>query len=197
MIGTTERSVSALAFELQAGLAHLKSICGEDPELLADMIEGELSVDRFVSKVIALIAEDEASCLGLKAYSKKVADRKKRLEHRAGRLRVLLASVVTNLPSRRYRNELASVRAFDIEPSVVIDVEADIPLKFWKQAEPSVDLSAVRKHLNQRRKLVRELFDCRTNEERLQRRAEIDREYPDIPGCHLDNGDLSVSISVN
>src|SRR4051794_1796746 len=124
MVATSERSVSALAFELQAGLAHLKSICGEDPELLADMIEGELSVGRFVSKVIALITEDEASCLGIKAYARKVADRKKRLEHRAARLRVLLTSVVVNLPSRRYSNELASVRVFDIEPSVIVDEEA-------------------------------------------------------------------------
>ena len=177
-----ERSAYVHALELRAGLAHLKSICGDDnQDLLSDMIEGELSVDRFISKVVALIAEDEANCLGIKAYAKKIVDRKKRLEHRAGRLRVLLASIVTNLPSRRYRNELASVRAFDIEPSVVIDVEADIPPQFWKQAEPSVDVSAIRKQLNQRRKLLKQLDDCLTKEERLQRRAAIDETTPTYP----------------
>ena len=123
----SERAAHAQALGIQAGMAHLQAICGDDPELLADMIEGELSVDAFVSKMITLIAEDEGGALGLKLYSKKVGDRKRRLEERAKRLRVLLASVVANLPSRRFKNELASVRVFDIEPSVVVDEEADIP----------------------------------------------------------------------
>ena len=45
MNALTERDVHARMLELQAGLAHRQSICGDDPELLADMIEGELSVD--------------------------------------------------------------------------------------------------------------------------------------------------------
>ena len=161
------------------------------------MIDGELSVDGFISKLVTMIVEDESHCLGLKSYLKRVGDRRRRLENRANRLRVLLASVVANLPSRKFRNELASVRAFDIEPSVVIDEEADIPTKFWKQADPVVDISAIRKHLNQRRKLLEGLSNCRTTEERIQLKATIDRDYPEVPGCHLDNGDISVSITVN
>ena len=164
-----ERSAYAQAVELQAGIAHLKSICGDDdPELLADMIEGELSVESFVTKLVTLIAEDEASCIGLKTYLKKVGERRKRLENRAARLRVVLASVVNALPSRKFRNSLASVRAFDIEPNVVIDEEADIPPRFWKEADPVVNVSALRKHLNERRKLLEELSHCRTTEERIQ-----------------------------
>ncbi len=198
MNASPERSAYAQALELQAGIAHLKSICGEDDqELLSDMIEGELSLDRFVSKLVTLIVEDEASVSGLKAYSKRVVDRRKRLESRASRLRVLLASVVHGLPSRKFRNELASVRSFDIEPSVVIDEEADIPSKFWKAADPTLDVPAIRKYLNQRRKLLDGISQCRTSEERAERRAEIDREYPEVPGCHLDNGDISVAITVN
>ncbi len=192
-----ERSLTVHAVELKAGLAHLKSICGvDDPDLVADMIEGELSVDTFISKLVMMIAEDESYCLGLGNYLKVVRGRKRRLEHRANRLRFLLASVVTNLPSRKFKNQLASVRAFDIEPSVVIDEEADIPTNFWKQADPVVDVSAIRKHLNQRRKLLEELSNCRRTDERIQLQAAIDRDYPNMPGCHLDNGEISVSITV-
>ena len=136
-------------------MAHLQSICGDDPELLADMIEGELSVESILSKLIAMITEDEAGALGLKLYRDKISNRKKRLEERAGRLRVLMASLVNSLPSRRFRNELASVRVFDIDPSVIVEEEADIPVRFWKQADPVIDLPAIRKHLNERRKLSR------------------------------------------
>jgi hypothetical protein len=192
----TERNAHAQMLELQAGLAHLQSICGDDRELLADMIEGELSVESFLSKLVAMITEDEASALGLKLYRNKISDRKKRLEERAKRLRVLLASVVNNLASRRFKNDLASVRVFDIEPSVIIDEEADVPFKFWKQAEPVIDLPAIRKHLNERRKLLDRLSECPTPAERAQRLTEIDGLFPDVPGCHLDNGDLSVAITV-
>ncbi|WP_410959778.1 hypothetical protein, partial [Salmonella sp. SAL4356] len=75
--------------ELQAGLAHLQSICGDDPDLLADMIEGELSVESILSKLIEMITEDEGNALGLKLYRDKVSNRKKRLEERARRLRIL------------------------------------------------------------------------------------------------------------
>ncbi len=155
MSALTERGAHAQVLELQAGVAHLQSICGDDPELLADMIEGELSVESILSKLIAMITEDEADALGLKLYRDKISIRKKRLEERASRLRILVASLVNSLPSRRFRNELASVRVFDIDPSVIVEEEADIPVKFWKQAEPVIDLPAIRKHLNERRKLSR------------------------------------------
>jgi Siphovirus Gp157 len=196
MNALNERHVHAHVLDLQAGVAHLQSICGDDPDLLADMIEGELSVEALLSKLVAMITEDEASALGLKLYRDKVSNRKKRLDERARRLRVLLASVVNNLPSRRFRNELASVRVFDIEPAVIVVEEADVPVRFWKQAEPVIDLPAIRRHLNARRKLLDRLSDCQTSAERAQRLAEIDCLFPEVPGCHLDNGDLSVSITV-
>ena len=196
MNARSEKDARVQVLELQAGLAHLQSICGDDPDLLADMIEGELSVESFLSKLIAMIAEDEAGALGLKLYRDKISNRKKRLEERARRLRVLLASLVASLPSRRFKNELASVRVFDIDPSVIVEEEADIPVKFWKQPEPVIDLPAIRKHLNERRRLLDRLSDCATPEERAQRLVEIDGLFPDVPGCRLDNGDLSVAITV-
>ena len=39
MSALTERGAQRQAFELQAGLSHLQSICGDEPELLADMVE--------------------------------------------------------------------------------------------------------------------------------------------------------------
>jgi Siphovirus Gp157 len=196
MNSLTESDTYRRILELQASLANLQSICGDDADLLADMIEGELSVECVLSKLIAMITEDEADALGLKLYRDKISNRKKRLEERARRLRILLASLVASLPSRRFKNELASVRVLDIDPAVIVEEEADIPVKFWKQPEPVIDLPAIRKHLNERRRLLDQLSDCATPEEKAQRLTEIDGLFPEVPGCRLDNGDLSIAITV-
>ena len=191
-----ERAAIRDAGNLQADLAHLRSICGDDDaELLGDMIEAETSVEAFIGKMIELIGADEADSEGIKAYQQKLAGRKKRLEQRVTRLRVLLASVVTQLPGRRFRHALASVSAFDIDPKVILTDESQIPTKWWKRPDPVIDQSALRRYLLERDRLLESLKECRTEEDKQARRAEIDLVFPDIPGATLGNGDISVRIT--
>jgi len=190
-----EQLATKVSADLTADLAHLRSICGEDDaELLCDMIEAETSLDGFIGKMIELIGADEADSEGIKAYQQKLAARKKRLDQRASRLRVLLASVVTQLPGRKFRHALASVSAFDVDPKVILTDESQIPTKWWKRPDPVVDQSALRKHLLERLRLLQSLKEGATDEERQARRAEIDLVFPDVPGVTLGNGDISVRI---
>jgi hypothetical protein len=183
------------AIEVQAHVAHLKQMCGEeDQELLVDMIEGETDVDGLVGKLIEMIQLDEADCDGLKTYQRKLADRKKRLEERATRLRTLLASVVTELPDRAYRHSLAHVRAFDVDPRIVVTDESTIPSIYWLPQDPKLNESAMRKHLLARQTLIDLLAECRTEDEKRTRRSVIEREYPAIAGVSLGNGEISVRI---
>lgn len=190
-----ERLANADAAKLKAGIAHLRDICGsDDPELLGDMIEGETSVDVFVGKMIELIQLDETDVKALGGYAKQIGDRKKRIDTRAKRLRTLLASVVYELPERRFRHPLALVTASDVDPKPIIEDESLIPSQWWKPQDPKLDESGIRAHLLERQKLLDGLKECRTDEERDVRRAEIDAEFPDIPGASLDNGDITISI---
>jgi hypothetical protein len=190
-----EREVDFVASRLLSQISRLKEICGDDDEeLLADMIEGESDVDRFIGKMIEIIQADQADCEGLKNYQRKLADRKKRLEDRTARLRTLLASVITELPGRVYRHPLAHVRAFDVDPRVIVTDESVIPSTFWVPQDPKLNEPAIRKHLLERQTRLDLLKDCRTLEEKRQRRAEIDREFPDIAGTSLGNGEISVRI---
>jgi hypothetical protein len=178
-----------------AQISHLREICGgDDEELLADMIEGESDLDRFIGKMIEIIQIDQAAGEALKGYQKKLADRKKRLEDRAARLRTLLASVITELPGRAYRHPLAHVRAFDVDPRVIVTDESVIPSTYWVPQDPKLNEPAIRKHLLERQTLIDMLRECRSPEERLERRAQIDRDYPDISGASLGNGEISVRI---
>jgi hypothetical protein len=193
-----ERKAIRDSSNLAAELLHLRSICGEDDsELLTDMIDGETSLESFVGKMIELIGADEADSDGIKAYQQKLAARKRRLDQRAARLRVLLASVVTQLPGRKFRHALASVSAFDVDPKVLLLDESQIPTKWWKRPDPVVDHSALRKHLLERERLLQSLRESQSEEERQTRRAEVDVLFPDVPGVSLGNGEISVRIFGN
>jgi hypothetical protein len=180
---------------LRSEIAHLRDICGaDDEELLRDMLEGSLNLETLVGKILQIVQCDEAFSEGLKAHQKALSDRKRRLDDRARKLRTLLATVVTELPGRTYRHPLAHLRAFDVDPRVVVIDETAIPSAFWIEQDPKLDEPAMRKHLLERRTRLAELSNCRTDEERRARQEEIDRALPDIPGTILANGEISIRI---
>jgi hypothetical protein len=197
-----EYSESSMAYiievdanRIKTQVSFLRQICGDDDEdLLRDMIEAETNLEGLIGKMIEIIQIDQADCEGLKNYQRKLADRKKRMEDRTARLRTLLASVITELPGRVYRHPLAHVRAFDVDPRVIVADESVIPSVYWVQQDPKLNEPAIRKHLLERQTQIDLLKDCRTPEERQERRAQIDRDYPDIPGTSLGNGEISVRI---
>ena len=183
------------ANQLRSQISYLRDICGDDDEdLLTDMIDAESDVDRFIGKLIEIIQVDQADCEGLKNYQRKLADRKKRLEERTTRLRTLLASVITELPGRVYRHPLAHVRAFDVDPRVIVTDESVIPSTYWVPQDPKLNETAIRKHLLERQTLIDLLRECHTPDERRARLAQIDRDFPDIAGASLGNGEISVRI---
>lgn len=183
------------ANRIKTQVSFLRQICGDDDEdLVKDMIEAETDLESLIGKMIEIIQSDQADCEGLKNYQRKLADRKKRMEDRTARLRTLLASVITELPGRVYRHPLAHVRAFDVDPRVIVADESVIPSAYWVQQDPKLNETAIRKHLLARQTQIDLLKDCRTPEERQERRAQIDRDYPDIPGTSLGNGEISVRI---
>lgn len=180
---------------IQAYISNLRSICGEDDaDLLNDMIEGSTHLDQFVGKVVQIIQTDEAFADGLKAYQRAIGDRRKRLEERAKRLRVLLASVVNELPGRSYQHALAHLRAFDVDPKVIVTDESAIPSAFWIEQDPKLNESMVRKHLLERHRQIDDLAKCRSDNERSIRLEAIDWQYPDIAGACLGNGEVSIRI---
>ncbi|PWJ92724.1 viral Gp157 protein [Mesorhizobium loti] len=183
------------ANQIRSQISYLREICGDDDEdLLTDMIDAESNVDRFIGKMIEIIQTDQADCEGLKNYLRKLGDRKKRLEDRTTRLRTLLASVITELPGRVYRHPLAHVRAFDVDPRVIVTDESVIPSSFWVAQDPKLNETAIRKHLLERQALIDLLKECHTSGARRARLAQIDREFPDIAGASLGNGEISIRI---
>ena len=86
------------------------------------------------------------------------------------------------------------MRAFDVEPKVIITDESAIPSAFWIPQDPKLDESRIRRQLIERKKLSAEIGSDLSSEERRRRQKEIDADLPDVPGACLGNGDVSVRI---
>jgi hypothetical protein len=179
-------------------IEHLRHICTEEEDeiLLSDLIEGDPNLDRFVGQVVQSILDDEAAVDGIKGHLKRITERRRRLEARSARLRTLLASVVTTLPNRKYRHALATLSAFDVDPRVIVQDESAIPTAFWLPQDPKLDESGLRRHLLEREKRLGEVAAYITEEEKRAIRDLVDRDYPDVPGAILGNGEVSVRIRV-
>lgn len=192
MNAQTERAAFRSARDIEAAVEHLKDICGDDEQLLADMIEGEIALEDYVDAVSRLIAEDETTCAALAERSDQITTRKTRLNNRAKRLRTLLATVLDNAGSKTVTTPEATVTVTRLKPNIIIDEEADIPPQWWKRKDPVLDKSGLRKHLNERREAFENIAPEATDREAIH--AEINEQFPEVPGVSLDNGDLSLKI---
>lgn len=181
----------------RAHISHLRMICGDDdPDLRRNVIEGETGLDALIEQALKIVLEDEAAIQGIRDYQKRVTERRRRLETRAAKLRTLLATVVTELPERKYRHPLALISAFDVDPHVIIQDESAIPTDFWIPQDPKLDESGLRKHLLERQRRLDDIAKCRTEAERRALRDEIDAELAPVSGVTLGNGEISVRIRV-
>ena len=191
------RYIKVDAEYIKSQIEVLRSICGqEDGDLLAGMIEGETHIDNFVGKLIDLIQTDEAHCESLKTYQKSVLDRRKRLEERSKKVRTLLACVVNELPGRVYRHPIAHLRAFDVDPRVILVDESAIPSRYWIEQDPKLNEAGIRKYLLEREALKKGVDQCDDDQERLARMNQINERFPEIPGVTLGTGELCVRIRV-
>lgn len=191
----SEQGVRREAAELQGHIASLKAICGSDEELVVDMVEGETDLAAFVDRLVRMIAEDEADAAGVETYIRNLKARKDRLEGRAERLRVLLGAVVVEMPGSKTKTPIATVSVRKLQPDLIVEEEADIPSRWFKQADPKLDKAALRKHLNARREALDAVAKL-PEIERPEGLAIADRDFPAVPGVSLDNGDISVTVRV-
>ena len=98
-----------------------------DDVLRADMIEGCTSVHDFLSKVVRLIGETEATAEGTAHYQKEVGERKARLERRAEAYRVLAYRIMNDAKLRKVELPEATLSVRATGPKVIITDEAALP----------------------------------------------------------------------
>lgn len=143
---------------------------GDDAELVADTIEGETNLVEAIAAAISEMDECDIHIIGLKAKEAEFADRRRRLEERADRIKALVEQAMLATDQMSMRLPTATLTLTRRAPGLVISNEADIPTKFWVEQErpaPKLDRKSLLKALN-------------------------DKEA--IPGANLDNGSISLSV---
>jgi hypothetical protein len=155
------------AKRLLAGLK--ESGDADDREIVETAIEGETSLLEAIDEALAQIDECEVLMTGLKAKEEAFSDRRKVIEQRAERLRASIEQALITTEQEKVTLPTATIYLAKRKPNIVIDNEADIPAAYWTipKVEPKLD-----------KKALKEALDAKE----------------EIPGAHLDNGSVSISI---
>ena len=155
---------------LEAAIASVKELCGDDTDLLHDMLEGETELFEFAEQMAAQILQD---ALTAKAVGDRIAQlqaRKKRFSDREARLRVLLAKLFDQAEQKSAETPSCTITLKDVQPGVLVTDESEIPSDYWLPQPPKLD----------RKKLAEDL-----------------RNGDDIEGAELGNGSVTISIRTN
>lgn len=123
--------------------ASFESLSQNDPDLLADTIEGETSLFEIFDKMIYANGHDAAFIKACDLAIQDMQDRKERFAKRIESRRSLIeqAMMICELP--KVERPLATLSMQNRPASVIVTEEALIPLKFWKASDPKLDKKAI------------------------------------------------------
>ena len=186
-----------LQLEIEAArtlLDGIKAMVGEDEQALYDTFEGETTLDGAIRKTLLANFEDEICIDGIKALVDKLDERRKRAEKRIEVRRGLIEQAMVLAHWKKKAFDIATVSVSDAAKRLEIDDESEIPTQFFKRAEPKLDRAGLGKVLKERDKALiaaEAIKDPKAREEALKR---IDAEHPAIPGAHLAEGGVTLTI---
>jgi len=187
----------ALAKQMEAARilrAQITDIAAGDADFIRDTIEGETNLHEQIAALVASIAEDEACADGIKVLQDNLSARKKRFEARAEIKRALVASAMEIGEIRKIEAPGGTVSLKPVPPKLLTPEEAEIPPRFWKTGEPTLDRKALGEALKARTAALAEAQKIEDPEARADAIAAAEAAHPPIPGATLSNGSTTIAI---
>lgn len=156
-----------IALEAAAVRALIESIGSDDEDLNHDMAEGETSFIEAVEGIVGMMDDCEVTVEGCKIVEKRISERRQRAEKRAAKLKSYLeqAILISELPSVKIPTATLSLRK--VAPKFLVVEESQIPTRFWKTHDPTLDKTALNKAV---------------------------KDGETIPGTTMSNGGVSLAI---
>ena len=116
----------------------------DDSEAIRDTIEGETNLHDAIAAVMDDIREDEILVAGIESMAKTLDERKRRLEDRIAwrRAAVERAMAIGELPTLTLPDCTVSLK--QSPQQLTITDEAQLPAKFWKPQDPTLDKKALK-----------------------------------------------------
>ena len=149
----------------------IRDMLGDDDELLQDMLEGETDLLGALQKAADAIDEESILIDGMTKRITELQERKRLASNRVSRIKALIEQAMTmagDMKTVRLPNMTITLK--NKAPAPVIDEESSIPSRYWieqPRPDPKLDKKAI----------ADDLANGAT-----------------VPGCHLDNGGVSLAI---
>lgn len=141
----------------------------DDQEIVETAIEGETSLLEAISATLDADDEDDILIVGIEAKEEVLAARKNAAKQRKERRRAAIEQAMLVTEQDKFTLPTATIFLSKRKPNLVIENEAEIPAVFWTipKVEPKLDKKALKEALE---------------------------AAEEIPGAHLDNGSVSLTI---
>lgn len=140
---TEAKELDKQTLAARAVLDSIRSVDPEDEVLALDTVEGETSLFEVIDAILLRRAATVAMTEGTKAAVADLQARQKRFEDRANYDRTLIEQAMSIAELKTLQRPVATLSMADRKPSLVITTEADIPAKYWKAADPTLDRNAL------------------------------------------------------
>lgn len=140
-----------------------------DPQTLLDTLEGETDLHEALLVVAEQIEETESLQAGLNYTIERLQIRQGRQKKSNETLRNVVLSAMDKAGLDTIKGPLCTLTRRKTPAQAIIDEESDIPSRFFKSVPPKLDRKAVKTALD---------------------------EKEDIPGAHLSNGGIALTMRV-
>jgi hypothetical protein len=145
----------------------LREIAGDDEEVIADTIEGEIDLEGLIRMAAEQNASDGALAGGITDLIDKLVARRDRIKKRVDMRRVAILAAMQAGEIRKVETPAGTISRKAVPPAVLILEEASIPSEFWKPSDPKLDRKAV---------------------------ADALKEGREVPGAQMSNGNETIQI---
>lgn len=173
---------------------NIGALAGDDEQAAQDTFDGETTLDVEIRAAIVANDEDQIMVDGIKAREAELRERRRRAEARIEARRGFMEQAMTIAGWPSYKADIATVTLGKAKPRLEIDEEAEIPSQFWKRQDPVLDAAGLLAVLTEREREMRTAKEIADDTIRAARVKAVDDIHPEIPGCHLETGGVTLSI---
>lgn len=144
--------------------AELSQVPDIDDQTLFDTLEGEVDLVEIIGAVDTAIMELEIDVAGVDTLIKTLQDRKASRKRHIESLRLMVLQAMDIAGEKTIKVSGATYTVRNTKPARVVDNEALIPSEYFKQPEPVLD------------------------------KAKLKAAEGEVPGTHIDNGGISLTL---
>ena len=138
-----------------------------DEQASADMIEGETSLFEALERAIAEVRDCDIIVTGCEDAINTLEARKRRATNRKGTIRAAIEQAMVTADQKSIALPTATLTISHRGGKAIVSETSEVPAKFFKQPAPKLDQAALTKAL---------------------------RDGETVPGAHLSNGTVSLTI---